>query len=614
MKFPSLQSLWSGLKNVSQRFPLEILVTVIAVICAIKLVNSQTPQYFSSNKVLIRILIASHLGLLVFLSFTLFSESRSILQKQKYAVRIIALGLVVFIGFMLNPNDNKQDLLRYIFLTFSFHLLVSFAPFIGRGSLDGFWEFNKALFLRFLTSALYSAALFAGLAIALASINGLFNAHIPSERYFQLWILIAGLFNTIFFLAGIPSDLKIPENADNYPKGLKIFTQYVLIPLATVYLAILLAYEIKILINWELPKGYVSMLIMGYAVFGILSLLLVYPIRNNEDNRWIKVFSKSFYLLMIPLLVLLLFAVWKRASEYGITESRYVLILLSIWLIGITLYFLVSKKDNIKVIPISLFFLSVMAVYGPQSAGAVSEYSQISRLRFMLAHKSKEKESQIASTIDYLVNQHGLESLQPVVKEDINKIKSYYLIKIKKDTLNRSAYYENYDVINNTKDSILRSLKVDRSATDGVYTPEVEGFFELSQDAIIDVSGYKRAVQFEANEMTARIKGYNDNDIKSIECQIGNKTYEIFIDSLHRVSITNESKTISFDTKVVLNTLLSKKTQFKQNSSGYRLDVPGSLMVFNKTLNGTLVTCRFNKINGTKNMYPSDFTGIILIK
>src|SRR5690606_34732880 len=126
--------------------------------------------------------------------------------------------------------------------------------------------------------------------------------------------------------------------------------QFVLIPLATIYLTILLAYEIKLIAEWSLPKGIVSSLVLGYAVYGILSILLVYPIRYDEGNRWISTFSKWFYLLLIPLIVVLALAVWQRVDQYGITESRYVLIALSLWLAGITIYFLTDRQQNIRVI------------------------------------------------------------------------------------------------------------------------------------------------------------------------------------------------------------------------------------------------------------------------
>lgn len=76
--------------------------------------------------------------------------------------------------------------------------------------------------------------------------------------------------------------------------------------------------------EWQLPNGMVSALILGYISVGLLALLLVYPIREQRGNGWIKIFSKYFYLFLLPLIILLVLAVTKRIDSYGITQYRYI--------------------------------------------------------------------------------------------------------------------------------------------------------------------------------------------------------------------------------------------------------------------------------------------------
>jgi hypothetical protein len=80
-----------------------------------------------------------------------------------------------------------------------FHLFVAFLPYLRRNELNGFWQFNRALFLRFLTAMLYSQVLYAGLSIALVAIDKLLKIHVPPKSYLYLWILIGFIFNTWFF-------------------------------------------------------------------------------------------------------------------------------------------------------------------------------------------------------------------------------------------------------------------------------------------------------------------------------------------------------------------------------------------------------------------------------
>jgi len=305
---------------------------------------------------------------------------------------------------------------------------------------------------------LYGVVLYLGLAAAIGAMNFLFNFKFEWDTFAILWVWIVGVFSTMFFLAGVPGNLSALDGDVTYPKGLKIFTQYVLIPLATVYVIILLAYEIKILLAWDLPKGLVSNLILGYAVFGILSLLLVYPVRNQEENKWLKTYARSFYFLMLPLLVLLFMAIGVRVSKYGITEYRYFLMLLALWLTFISIYFLAFKKQNIKLIPISLSILTLFSIYGPQSAFSVSLYSQRRLLvnifkknnaylndKFIPVDSNKisQKDGDRASQeLHYLVYEHGLGSLQPYFNKNLNAISDS--IDRQKDTTNPGFTYSQY--------------------------------------------------------------------------------------------------------------------------------------------------------------------------
>lgn len=435
MKFPSIKSLAEGAKNTFLRFPVELLFAFAGTAGAIANIELNNVNAVAEAWCT-RITMTGNLGLLLSLSATLFTESRGIKGKKRIAIKAAAVAIAILLLFLLNPELNEADYIRFGLLSLSFHLLVAYAAFTAKGHIQGFWQFNKTLFLRFLTSALYGTVLYAGLAAALGAMNLLFNFKFEFDTFSILWVCIVGIFTTAFFLAGVPANYAELQDDLSYPKGLKVFTQYVLIPLASIYLLILISYEIKILVQWSLPKGYVSNLILGYAVFGILSLLLVYPIREREENKWLKTYARSFYFLMIPLLVLLFVAVGARVFKYGITESRYFLIILAFWLLFISGYFLLFKKQNIKLIPISLSIITLAAIYGPQSAFSVSKFSQTRILINIFKKHNAFKDGKLVkvSKIDsadgsnaldklrYLVTQHDLVSLQPYISKDLKAL------------------------------------------------------------------------------------------------------------------------------------------------------------------------------------------------
>ena len=317
------------------------------------------------------------------------------------------------------------------------HLLVAFAPFIKAGNINAFWQFNKSLFLRLLTGGIYSVVLYIGLALALLAIENLFGVRISSKTYFKLWIVITGIFNTWFFLAGIPKNLQLLEQETSYPKGLKVFSQYVLISLILVYFIILYSYSIKILIQWQLPEGWVSYLVTGFAGLGVFTLLLLYPVQTTEENKWIKRFSRFFHIALLPLLILLYIAIIRRISDYGITENRYFVFALALWLTGITLYLLFSKNKNIKLIPLTLCIITFAGSFGPWGAFSVSEKSQLGRFEKLLKENNllvngkiskTEKElpfktrQAISSVVEYLTEYRNYNILQPYYKQNLDSL------------------------------------------------------------------------------------------------------------------------------------------------------------------------------------------------
>jgi len=194
----------------------------------------------------------------------------------------------------------------------------------------------------------------------------------------------------------------------------------------------------KIIVQWELPTGWVANLVLSFSIAGIFSLLLLYPIKDDKVNNWIRLYSKSYFLALIPLVILLFVSIGTRIAEYGVTINRFFVATLAVWLSGIVVYFIISKSKNIKVIPISLCLVALGISYGPFSAFSVSERSQKGRLENLLyetgrlSDNNKVQNSDIVLSLDqnteissinrYMVNNHGVESFQSFFETDINSL------------------------------------------------------------------------------------------------------------------------------------------------------------------------------------------------
>jgi hypothetical protein len=389
------------------------------------------------------------LGIPLFLAIELFASRRHHPALNRWALNGLGTaGLLLF--YFCNRHDERIIFYaRYFQISLALHLLVSVAAFIFRDDEirdeNGFWQFNKEVFLRILGSVLYAGVLFAGLTASLVTFDYLFDTKFTDEIP-KLWFFCAGIFQTWYFLAGIPEDPAQLESVKTYPKGLKIFTQYLLIPLLTLYMIILYLYMGKMIASWNLPKGSVGWLVSVMSVLGMFNLLLLEPIRDREENRWVRTYAKSFHILIFPLLGMLFVGLSKRLSEYGLTENRYFLVVLASWLMAISVYLLVGRDRKIKIIPLSLALLALVTSFGPWGAYNVSMNNQLHRLRRLLEPQQLliggklqtstgkvpvEVEKKISHQLDYLIEYHGIESVQPWLDEKTTSIVSEY----KKDAL-----------------------------------------------------------------------------------------------------------------------------------------------------------------------------------
>lgn len=425
-RLPSLQSVLKAAQKTILRFPLETITAICGTIFAILNIRQDYTNY---SEFYLKAIMSCSLCLVWFFSASLFFGA-----KQKNNIIRFAVSLVFsvpLIAFVFNFGERVSDVetQQFFVLNLALHLLVSFAGFIPREyNQEEFWEFNKQLFLRILTSGLYSVVLYAGLALAFLAVDQLFKVEFDSKIYGYLFFVIAGIFNTIFFLNGVPetNNKEFPLQLV-YPKGLKNFTQFVLLPLISIYLVILICYEAKILITLSLPVGWVSYLVLAFAIVGILSFLLVHPIANENGNLWMRTFNRWFYFLLIPLLALLFWAILYRINLYGFTHERYYVLLLSIWLAVVVGYFLISKHPKIKFIPISMCLAGLFSIVGPQSADSVSKYSQLSRFESLLQKADSKKltfeqEKELSSVVFFLKRNYNFEVLVPYAPKKLEPL------------------------------------------------------------------------------------------------------------------------------------------------------------------------------------------------
>ena len=501
MRLPSISQIISETTRTVSRFPFSTTAAVVASITGIILIDRDP---VNKPTILFPIILGAVLGFFLLTALVLISERLRLTRPQSLLLQAAGAVLVVLYAFSVPTDLYMAPAIyaeRFAMLLIGLGFFLMVAPFWRKGELNGFWQYNKTIFLRALMSGLFAGVLFAGLAIALAALENLFNVEIPGKRYPELWTLITGLFATTFFLSGIPENLESLDKTSDYPKGLRIFAQYVLMTLVVVYFAILYAYVGKILIEWNWPKGWVAELILGFTVTGVISLVLLYPMREQSGYGWLKKAWNWFYILLIPLTIVLFLAINRRISDYGITEERYIVLVFGVWLSCMIAYFLISKVKSIKLIPATLCFLAVGLSFGPWGVFCVSESSQVGRLQELLSKNEilvdgkvqkapnkvpVEDSRQISSIVTYLRNSLGLESIQPWFAESLRGDTAVWHSRYKNDedvvALMGVSYYQDWRFQDQT--SMYLTADVNKDVTIAGYDHAAFGVYLSLTDSL----------------------------------------------------------------------------------------------------------------------------------
>ena len=499
MRFPSVDLLTERAVGVARRFPWTIAVAVIAAAAAIVAVDHQTNEDRWAA-----IALVATLGLPATIGLALMGEARRWSGALRTGIQLAALAGLVAFYFAWPGPDEKHHAIRYVQLSASLHLAVAFLPFLGTPDSVGFWQYNRRLFLGFLRAGVFSAVLFVGLAIALGALDQLFGVDVDDGAYARIWFVIALVVNTWIFLAEVPDDYEALAQDREYPRALKVFSQYILTPLVFTYLVILLAYLVKIVIGAEWPSGWIGWLVTSVAVAGLLGFLLVHPLRSDPDEGWIRIYARWLFIGLIPASLMLLVAFWKRILPYGFTELRTLGFLLGFWLLGIAILFSIRRGAAIRIIPITLAFLLLVTLYGPVSLTSISLSSQENRLASLLptAPANADDAREASAALRFLMDHDAQGSIESAIGQEIPDLAL--------DTMPR------YSAV---RDSVATDIMALAGApyVQQYFRTEANDYFYINAEptTATRVSGHDWVVGVSANDISVRMAGADSVQVLS---------------------------------------------------------------------------------------------------
>ena len=433
-----IKNILPDMKKGVERFPLTILCGIIVFLLSVYVIENSDMKNHNLLSEIHKMLTLIGLSLPLTAALELIRE-KYLSDKNKCIIRVLNVVItVIFIIFYrfyyLNGKDKAGILIlnnieKLIATGIIFFLLFLLVPIIGKKDEEE--KYFQSVVVDKTVTILYSMVLFLGLTAVFLTVDGLSLIKLKEQIYIEIWLFVVFVFAMIFFASKLK---KVDENLEEYEihKIFRFLIYFIVIPLITIYTGILYIYFGKMLITKSWPQGLVSHLILWYTIFSLFIMIMVTPMR--EKDLAAKAFKKYFPFVSVPLLILSIVSISKRISQYGVTELRYFIVLLAIWLI----FCMVSSifKARLSVILISLIAVVYISVFSPINNRRITIMSQNKRLeRILIKHGllkdgklvknsglNENQKYEITDVLNYILGirdkKDGVRNLYPFGKED----------------------------------------------------------------------------------------------------------------------------------------------------------------------------------------------------
>lgn len=506
------------LKGTFKRFPLPVIVSVLATILSILFIHRAHGTHADELAKMLALLGCCFWG---GLAVCLLGEGR-----QWPITRKVGFSMLLFVVIYLMLALTSSFWIVLAFLLPSLIIAVAIAPYIGL-DVDEKKQchYNTGLLVHFVFAELSSLILGLGAISILASVNFLFDVKIPGRLYADAWILSSVCFASLYFLSHLESVEQHNREEIYYPKGVEFIVSYLLSPLVLIYTAILYAYVVKILLQGELPKGQLVYMITGYGIVGVATQLFSAPL-VERGALMPTLIARYFYPLLWVPVALLSVAITMRVSEYGITEQRYAVLLATVWLAFTAIYMSLSRGRSLRVVLASLALLLFLASFGPWNAIGVSTRSQKAIFAQLLADNQllSDKGTAIKAASREAVNFEDVKRLSSVLEYFISRGRLDTL----RDVLPEEAFESNvqkYQRAQHVMETALGLPLLNRwsqpsamqeKAEEGRFAFRLKGYRHVNEARVMEVKGYEKLLHplsaWKPSKAGTRV--FTDEDIK----------------------------------------------------------------------------------------------------
>ncbi len=595
-KSTRIRNAFRGLIDAVSRFPLTSLFLLLAAI-----MESIYQGYdFVTEKYFATLIVGALLGAVTQIAYERFFD------KSIYRLVLTGIAALMTIGYYIiilpAPKMSTEIEIRTIIALFA--LLISFIwiPSIKRKT--SFNECFMATFKGFFISLFFALVLYAGISLIINATDELLF-RIDFDIYDYVGNAIFIVFAPIYFLSIIPGyNIKAVENDDeesfeernrlreekiskaiSCPKYLEILLSYIIIPLTAVFTLILVIYIIINIGNDFWSDNLLEPMFITYSI----TVIIVYILTSNLDNKFATLFRKIFPKVLIPIAAFQTIASIIKIQDVGITHNRYFVIIYGIFAIAAGLIFSVVHVRKNGIIAAILIVISAITMIPPVDAFTLSRNNQMAIAEKVLLNNNMlqnnsiikkdsiplEDRQKLVNALEYLHNMDYTDRV-PYLSSDFN-------------------YYQNFN-------ETFGFSQYDKDHIDERYS-----YLTLEENSVLDISNY--------DFMTTTIINI---PLPDSEVVIGNisKAGKDFSIKMHNdgddciISLENEAgdDIISVSTKDIFDKLFEQKKDQKDTMSAAEATYNSD----NTSASLTIIIDNINMHVSSQNYYNADV--LVMIK
>lgn len=319
-------------------------------------------------------------------------------------------------------------------------LSVFFLSFFKEKNDIPSWNFALSSITACVTANVIGCIMSGGICFLILSVHKLFDLSIDSTCYLYIVILCNVCLSMFLFLGLLPQKREKHNTRPLQHSFLNGVIHYLFLPLTGGYLIVLYIYALRILINWELPIGWVSWLVITLMTGCIVIEFGLYPSRMAQQKRTDNLIARWLPLFVLPLLFLMTIGIIRRFNDYGVTINRLYLITLNIWCYFVCITLIIIKAKRISWIPISFSLVFLLTSVLPVNYASITRQiiqkevnqtiiRQKPMLNLPLSQEqynqwlktfSSEQARQINEKFIYLYEWFGKESICQWIDEDVS--------------------------------------------------------------------------------------------------------------------------------------------------------------------------------------------------